>query len=66
MASTLIKNGIRKPFFSFFFQKAQNFVQFGLYDLVQISPAWDPSTYQIMYAEALAFSDRKLFLGYHY
>ena len=36
-----------------FCQKAQNFVSFGPYDIVQISPACDPNTYQIIYGETL-------------
>ena len=40
-------------FFFFFFQKVQNFIEFGLYDFVQISPARGPNTYQIMYVETL-------------
>ena len=37
-----------------FLSKSSNFVHFGLYDLVQISPAWySPNTYQIMYGETL-------------
>ena len=38
-----------------FGQKAQNFVYFGPYDFVQISPACGPNTYQIMYGETLDF-----------
>ena len=34
-------------------QKAQNFVWFRPYDFVQILPACDPNTYQIMYGETL-------------
>ena len=36
-------------------QKAQNFVNFGPYAFVQISPACGPNTYQIMYGETLDF-----------
>ena len=38
-----------------FWSKAQNFVYFGPYDFVQIPPACDPNTYQIMYGETLDF-----------
>ena len=38
-----------------FCQKAQNFVLFGPYDLVQISPACGLNTYQLMYGETLDF-----------
>ena len=38
-----------------FCQKAQNFVYFGPYDFVQISPACSPNAYQIMYGETLEF-----------
>ena len=38
-----------------FCQKAQNFVYFGAYDFVQISPECGPNTYQIMYGEILDF-----------
>ena len=34
-----------------FFHKAQNFVHIGLYELVQISPAFCPNMYQVMYGE---------------
>ena len=49
-----------------FGQKAQNFVYFGL-RLVQISPAFGPDRYQIMYGETLllsvsAFSDRTFYV----
>ena len=46
-----VKNGFNPPFF----QKAQNFVLFGSYNFVQISPACGPNTYQIMYGETLNF-----------
>ena len=36
-----------------FLSKSSNFVHFGQYDLVQISPACSPNTYQIMYGETL-------------
>ena len=39
----------------FFCQKAQTFVHFGPCDLVQISPACDPNTYQIIYGETFDF-----------
>ena len=39
-----------------FGQKAQDFVHFGLYDLVQMSPACGQNTYQILlYGETLNF-----------
>ena len=44
MASTLCQ----KWLITFFFQKAQNFVQFRPYDCIQISPAFGPNTLQIM------------------
>ena len=50
MASTLSQKWL-----TIFCQKAQNFVYFGPYDLVQISPACSPNTDQIMYRETLAF-----------
>ena len=50
MASTLCQKWL-----TIFCQKAQNFVWFGPYDFVQISPACGPNTYQIMYVEALDF-----------
>ena len=34
-----------------FGQKAEDFVKFGWYNFVQISPACDPNTYQIVYGE---------------
>ena len=33
----------------------QNFVEFGPYEFVQISPACGPDTYQVMYGEILVF-----------
>ena len=41
--------------FGVFCQKTQNFAQFGPYDLLQISPAYGPIMYQIMYGETLDF-----------
>ena len=41
--------------FTIFCQKAQNFVWFGSYDFVQISPVCGPNTYQIMCGETLGF-----------
>ena len=38
-----------------FCPKAQNFGNFGLYDLVKISPVCSPNTFQIMYREILEF-----------
>ena len=38
-----------------FYEKAQNFVYFLPYDIVQISPACVPNIYQIMYGETLDF-----------
>ena len=46
MASTVCQKLL-----TIFSQKAQNFVWFGPYDFVQISPAYGPNTYQIMNAE---------------
>ena len=37
----------------FFCQKAQHFVHFRQYTLVQIWPVCGPNTYQIMYVETL-------------
>ena len=37
-----------------FLSKSSNFVHFELNDLVQISPAFSPNTYQRMYGETLA------------
>ena len=48
MASALCQNLL-----TMFCQKTPNFVWFGLYDFVQISPACGPNTYQIMYGETL-------------
>ena len=53
MASKLLSKMVFKKLI--FCQKAQNFVHFGQYDLVQISPARGPSTYQIMYGETSDF-----------
>ena len=50
MASTLCQKLL-----IIFDQKVQNFVWFGPYDFVQIPPARDPNTYQIMYGETLDF-----------
>ena len=50
MASTLCQKWL-----TIFCQKAQNFVYFGPYDFVQISPACGPNTYQIMYGMTLDF-----------
>ena len=50
MASTLCQKWL-----TIFCQKAQNFVYFGKYDFVQISPACSPNTYQIMCGETLDF-----------
>ena len=50
MASTLCQKSL-----TIFRRKAQNFVNFGPYDFVQISPACSPNTYQIMYGETLDF-----------
>ena len=47
MASTLCQKIV-----NLFFKKN---VWFGLYDFVQISPAFGPNTYQIMYLETLDF-----------
>ena len=41
--------------FTIFCQKAQNFVLFGPYDSVQISPACGANTYQMMCGETFAF-----------
>ena len=49
MASTLCQKWL-----TIFCQKDQNFIYFGPYDFVQISPA-GPKTYQIMYEETLDF-----------
>ena len=43
-----------------FCSKSQNFVHFGPYDLVQISPVCGPNTYQIMYRETLEFQCQHL------
>ena len=50
MASTLCQKQL-----TIFCQKAPNFVQFGPYDFVQISPACGPNNYQIMNGETLDF-----------
>ena len=50
MASTLCQKGL-----TIFYQKDQNFAQFGPYDFVQILPACGPNIYQIMYGETLDF-----------
>ena len=36
-----------------FLSKCSNFIHFGLYDLVQISPACSPKRYQILYGNTL-------------
>ena len=54
LTKTVLKN-------SLFSQKAQNFVHFGPYDLVQISPACDPNTYQIMFEETLDFQREHMY-----
>ena len=40
--------------------KAQKFVHFGPYDLVQILPVCGPNMYQIMYEETLDFQCKHL------
>ena len=50
MASTLCQKWL-----TIFCQKAQNFVWFRQYDFVQISSAYGPNNYQIMYGEILDF-----------
>ena len=50
MVSTLSQKWL-----AIFFQKAENFVYFILYDFVEISPAGGPNTYQIMYGKTLDF-----------
>ena len=50
MASTLCQKWL-----IIFCQKAQNFEQFGPYNIVQISPTCGPNTYQIMYGGTLDF-----------
>ena len=46
---------LSQKWLTIFCQKAQNFVYFGPYDFVQISPACSPNAYQIMYGETLEF-----------
>ena len=58
IASTPLSKMVLKN--SIFCQKAQNFIHFGRYDLVQISPACGPSTYQIMYGDTLDFQCQHL------
>ena len=58
MASTLLSKMVFKNLI--FCQKAQNFVHFRQYGLVQISPACGPGTYQIMYGETLDFQCQHL------
>ena len=43
-----------------FSSKPQNFVHFGPYDLVQISPVCGPNTYQIINRESLEFQFQHL------
>ena len=43
-----------------FCPKAQNFVHFGLYDLVQISSVCGPNTYQVMYGYSSEFQCQQL------
>ena len=50
MASMLCQKWFKNILFS---QKAQNFVHFGPYDLVQILPVCGPNTGQVMYGETL-------------
>ena len=54
MASTLLSNMVFKTLD--FLSKAQNFVHLGQYCLVQITPAFVPGTYQIMYGEKIRLS----------
>ena len=58
MASTILSKMVFKNLT--FCQKAQNYEHFGQYGLVQISPAFDPGTYQIMYGETLGFQCQHL------
>ena len=51
-ANALSQNGFKN---SVLCQTIRNFVHFGPYELVQISPACVPNTYQIMYEETLSF-----------
>ena len=46
---------LSQKWLTIFCQKAQNFVYFGPYDFVQISPGCGLNTYQIMYGETLDF-----------
>ena len=53
----VFQNGVNtlSKLLTIFCQKAQFSVWFGPYDFVQIAPACDLSTYQIMYGETLDF-----------
>ena len=53
----VFQNGINtlSKMVNHFCQKAQNFVHVEPYDFVQISPAYGPNTYQIMYGKTLDF-----------
>ena len=55
--NAFVENGFRKRDIC---QKAQICVHFGLHDLVQISPAYGPSTYQKMYGDTLDFQCQNL------
>merc|ERR1712240_255136 len=55
--NALSKMVLKKPGFC---QKTQNFVYFGPYDFVQISPACGPNMYQIMYGETFNFQCQHL------
>ena len=46
---------LSQKWLTIFCQKVQNFVYFGSYDFVQISPACGPNTYQTMYGETVDF-----------
>ena len=55
--NSFVENGFKN---SIFRQKAQNFVHFGQYSLVQISLACGPGTYQTMYGETSDFQCQHL------
>ena len=58
IVSTLLSKWFLKN--AIFCQKAQNLVHARQYDLIQILPASDPSTYQTMFGDTLDFQCQHL------
>ena len=59
----MVSNALSK-WWTIFCLKASNFVYFGPYEFVQISPAYCPNTYQIIYGESLDFQRQHQQYGY--